>query len=137
MAEKELFAVVFSCDKFRSQIIDSKVKVHTDRDGLKEILERTDVKPRMIRWILLLQEFQLQIVQRKEEPQDEPKMVKEEASDGNISTIYIPPGTIISRKKHSYSLCNRFSDMVWKVTHTRKKEASPKLEEINSSNESS
>jgi hypothetical protein len=49
MAKKELFAVVFSCDKFKSYIIDSKVRVHTDRDRLKEILERTNVKPTMIR----------------------------------------------------------------------------------------
>ena len=54
MAEKEFFIVVFSCDKFRSYITDSKVRVHTDRVGLKEILERTDVKPRKIRWTLLL-----------------------------------------------------------------------------------
>jgi hypothetical protein len=36
MAEKELFAVLFSCDKFRSYIIDSKVRVHGDRDSLKD-----------------------------------------------------------------------------------------------------
>jgi hypothetical protein len=48
MVEKELFVVVLSCDKFRSYISDVLVRVHTDRDCLKEVLERTDVKPRMI-----------------------------------------------------------------------------------------
>ena len=41
-------------------------KVHTDCDGLKELLERGNHKPRLIRWILLLQEFELQIMQRQE-----------------------------------------------------------------------
>ena len=99
MTERELFATVFSYDKFRSYIIDSKVKVYTDRDGLKEILERTYVKPRLIRWILLLQEFELQIVQRKEEPPEEPSGVRKQVPVENISTICIPPGTILSRKK--------------------------------------
>ena len=36
------------------------------RDGLKEILERKEHKPRLARWILLLQEFELQIMQRQE-----------------------------------------------------------------------
>jgi hypothetical protein len=49
MAKKELFVVVFACDKFRSYIIDSKVKVHTYREGLKDITGRKDVKPRLIR----------------------------------------------------------------------------------------
>jgi hypothetical protein len=71
LVEKVFFAVVFACKKFRSYIIDSKVRVYTDRMGLKEILERTDIIPRMIRWILLLQEFDLQIIQRIEEQLEE------------------------------------------------------------------
>ena len=47
-------------------IVDAKVRVHTNRDGLKEILEKKEHKPRLIRWILLLQEFELQIMQRQE-----------------------------------------------------------------------
>jgi hypothetical protein len=102
VVEKELFAIVFSCDKFRSHIIDVVVKAHIDCDGLKEILERTVVKPRMIYWILLLllQEFQLQIIQRKEE---QPKELKK-----SVSTICIPPGTIKLKGNCSYSLCNCF-----------------------------
>jgi hypothetical protein len=71
MAKKKPFDVVFSCEKFRSYIIDSKVKVHMDHDGLKEPLKRKDFKPRMIRLILLLQGFVLWIVQRKEEPHED------------------------------------------------------------------
>ena len=46
MAERELFAKIFFCDKIKSCIIDSKVRM--DCDGSKKIFERTDVKPRMI-----------------------------------------------------------------------------------------
>jgi hypothetical protein len=91
---KEFFAVVFACEKFRSYITDSKVRVYTDRMGLKEILEINDVKPRMIRWIFLLQEFDLQIIQRSEEHVKERGSIIKEALPCSLSTVYIPPGTL-------------------------------------------
>src|SRR3954465_6963814 len=63
--EKEFLAVVFACDKFRPYIVDSKVVIHTDHAALKYLMEKKDAKPRLIRWVLLLQEFDLQIVNRK------------------------------------------------------------------------
>ena len=55
--EKEFLAVVFACDKFRPYIVDSKVTVHTDHAAIKYLMEKKDAKPRLIRWVLLLQEF--------------------------------------------------------------------------------
>ena len=63
--EKELWAVVFACDKFRSHIVDSKLIVHTDHAAIKYLMEKKDAKPRLIRWVLLLQEFDLHITDRK------------------------------------------------------------------------
>ncbi|KAK1685174.1 hypothetical protein QYE76_046022 [Lolium multiflorum] len=63
--EKELLAVVFACDKFRSYIVDSKVTVHTDHAAIRYLMEKKDAKPRLIRWVLLLQEYYLHIVDRK------------------------------------------------------------------------
>ena len=63
--EKEFLAVLFSCDKFRSYITDSKVIIHTDHAAIKYLMEKKDAKPRLIRWVLLLQEFDLHIVDRK------------------------------------------------------------------------
>ena len=57
--------MVFACDKFRSYIVDSKVIVHTDHAAIKYLMEKKDVKPRLIRWVLLLQEFDLHITDRK------------------------------------------------------------------------
>ncbi|KAK1605035.1 hypothetical protein QYE76_028708 [Lolium multiflorum] len=63
--EKELLAVVFACDKFRPYIVDSKVTIHTDHAAIRYLMEKKDAKPRLIRWVLLLQEFDLHIVDRK------------------------------------------------------------------------
>src|SRR4051812_23388022 len=63
--KKEFLVVVFACDKFRPYIVDSKVIIHTDHAAIKYLMEKKDAKPRLIRWVLLLQEFDLQIVDRK------------------------------------------------------------------------
>ncbi|KAK1612432.1 hypothetical protein QYE76_036105 [Lolium multiflorum] len=63
--EKELLVVVFACDKFRPYIVDSKVTIHTDHAAIRYLMTKKDAKPRLIRWVLLLQEFDLHIVDRK------------------------------------------------------------------------
>ena len=55
--EKELLAVVFAIEKFRSYLLGLKVIVHTDHAALSYLMAKKDGKPRLIRWILLLQEF--------------------------------------------------------------------------------
>ena len=62
--EKELLAVVFALDKFRPYILGSKVIVYTDHAALKFFLKKADSKPRLIRWMLLLQEFDIEILDR-------------------------------------------------------------------------
>jgi len=52
--EKELLAVIFALEKFRSYLIGSKVIVFTDHAALKYLLTKGDSKPRLLRWILLL-----------------------------------------------------------------------------------
>ncbi|KAI3748436.1 hypothetical protein L6452_11499 [Arctium lappa] len=59
--EKELLAVVFALEKFRSYLLGTKVIVFSDHAALKYLLKKKDAKPRLIRWILLLQEFNLEI----------------------------------------------------------------------------
>ena len=55
--EKELVAIVFAFEKFRSYPVGSKVIVHTDHAALRYLLTKKDAKPRLVRWILLLQEI--------------------------------------------------------------------------------
>ena len=63
--EKELLAVVFAIDKFRSYLVGSRVIVYTDHAAIRYLLGKKDAKPRLIRWILLLQEFNLEIRDKK------------------------------------------------------------------------
>jgi hypothetical protein len=57
--EKEFLAFIFACE------IDSKVTIHTDHAAIRYLMAKKDAKPRLIRWVLLLQEFDLHIVDRK------------------------------------------------------------------------
>jgi hypothetical protein len=63
--EKELLVIVFAFEKFRSYIVNSKVIVYTDHSAIKYLLSKKDAKPCLIRWILLLQEFDMEIRDRK------------------------------------------------------------------------
>ena len=53
--------MVFACEKFRPYILGSHVMIHTDHAVLKYLMTKNDAKPRLIRWVLLLQEFDLEI----------------------------------------------------------------------------
>ncbi|CAL2256441.1 unnamed protein product [Prunus armeniaca] len=63
--EKELLAVVFALEKFRSYLIGSKVIIFSNHAPLRHLLTKKDTKPRLLRWILLLQEFDLDIKDKK------------------------------------------------------------------------
>ena len=63
--EKEFLAVVFALEKFRSYIVGSPVTIFTDHAALKYLLSKQDTKPRLTRWILLCQEFNLTIKDKK------------------------------------------------------------------------
>jgi hypothetical protein len=57
--------VVFTFEKFRSYIVNSKVIVYTDHAAIKYLLAKKDAKPCLIRWIFLLQEFDIEIRDKK------------------------------------------------------------------------
>jgi len=63
--EKELLAIVFALEKFRSYLLGTKVIVFSDHAALRYLLAKKEAKPRLIRWILLLQEFNLEIRDKK------------------------------------------------------------------------
>ncbi|XP_039118629.1 uncharacterized protein LOC120254620 [Dioscorea cayenensis subsp. rotundata] len=63
--EKEMLAVVFAFDKFHSYLVLSKLIVFTDHYALKYLLSKQDAKPCLIRWVLLVQEFDLEIKDRR------------------------------------------------------------------------
>ncbi|GKC71319.1 reverse transcriptase domain-containing protein [Tanacetum coccineum] len=64
--EKELLAVVYAFEKFWPYLVLSKTIVYTDHSTLKYLLAKQDAKPRLLWWILLLQEFDVIIRDKKE-----------------------------------------------------------------------
>ena len=63
--EKEMLSMVFACEKFRPYILGSHVIIHTDHAAIKYLMAKKKAKPRLIRWVLLLQEFDLEINDKK------------------------------------------------------------------------
>ncbi|XP_059302275.1 uncharacterized protein LOC132054249 [Lycium ferocissimum] len=65
VTEQELLAIVYAFENFRSYLLGSKVVVYTDHAVLRYLMEKKEAKPRLIRWVLLLQEFDFEVKDRK------------------------------------------------------------------------
>ncbi|GJV56124.1 reverse transcriptase domain-containing protein [Tanacetum coccineum] len=63
--EKEMLAVVYAFEKFRSYLIMNKSIVHMDHSALKYLFAKKDAKARLLRWVLLLQEFDFKVLDTK------------------------------------------------------------------------
>ncbi|GJW01899.1 reverse transcriptase domain-containing protein [Tanacetum coccineum] len=63
--EKEMLAVVYAFKKFRSYLILNKSIVYTDHSALKYLFAKKDSKARLLRWVLLLQEFDFNVIDTK------------------------------------------------------------------------
>nr|GEV93084.1 reverse transcriptase domain-containing protein [Tanacetum cinerariifolium] len=63
--EKELLAVVYAFEKFWPYLVLSKSIVYTEHSALKYLFNKQDAKPRLLRWVLLLQEFDIIIRDKK------------------------------------------------------------------------
>jgi len=63
--EKELLAIVFGLEKFITYLIGFTITIFNNHATIKYLLIKSDFKPRLIRWILLLQEFDLVIKDKK------------------------------------------------------------------------
>ena len=63
--EKDMLAIVFGCENFRPYILGSHVIIHTDHAAIKYLRAKKEAKPRLIRWVLLLQKFYLEIKDKK------------------------------------------------------------------------
>ena len=57
---------MFACEKFRPYILGSYVIIHTNYAAIKYLMPTKDAKPKLIIWVLLLQEFDLEIKDNKD-----------------------------------------------------------------------
>ncbi|GKB76681.1 reverse transcriptase domain-containing protein [Tanacetum coccineum] len=63
--EKEMLAVVYAFEKFLSYLIMNKSIVYTVHSALKYLFAKKDAKARLLRWVLLLQEFDFKVIDTK------------------------------------------------------------------------
>ncbi|GJR50341.1 reverse transcriptase domain-containing protein [Tanacetum coccineum] len=63
--EKVMLAVVYTFEKVRSYLILNKSIVYTDHSALKYLFAKKDSKARLLRWVLLLQEFKFKVIDTK------------------------------------------------------------------------
>ena len=97
-----MLAVVYSCDKFKSYILGPKVILYTDYAVIRYLMMTKDSKLRLIRWVLLLQEFDMEIKDKKgsenvsadhlsrlevDKGIDEPMEIEESFSDEQLLVI--------------------------------------------------
>ena len=66
MTEQKFLAVVFAFEKYCSYLLVTRFVVLTYHSAFRYLMEKKDVKPRLIRWVLLLQEFDFEVMDRKE-----------------------------------------------------------------------
>nr|GEZ84566.1 reverse transcriptase domain-containing protein [Tanacetum cinerariifolium] len=62
---KEMLAVVYAFEKFWSYLIMNKGIVYTDHSAPKYLFAKKDSKVRLLRWVLLLQEFTFKVIDTK------------------------------------------------------------------------
>ena len=100
-----MLVIVFAFEKFCSYLLLLKVIVYTDHAALKYLMTKKDAKPRLIRWILLLQEFDVKIRDKKgvenvvanhpsrlensKEGLEKESSIKEEFSDEYLFSVHI------------------------------------------------
>nr|GEV46926.1 hypothetical protein [Tanacetum cinerariifolium] len=63
--KKEILEVVYAFEKFCLYLIMNKSIVYTDHSALKYLFAKKDAKARLLRWILLLQEFDFKVIGTK------------------------------------------------------------------------
>ena len=76
-----MLAMVFSCEKFRPYILWSHVIVHTDHATIKHQMAKKDAKPRLMKWVLCLQEFDLE---------NKDKMDSDNVTENHLSRLENP-----------------------------------------------
>nr|GFA38469.1 reverse transcriptase domain-containing protein [Tanacetum cinerariifolium] len=89
ITEKELLAMVYAFEKFRPYLVLSKSIVYTNHSALKYLFNKQDAKPRLLRWVLLLQEFDITVPDKER--------AKNLASD-HLSRLENPHQSVLNKK---------------------------------------
>ena len=88
--------MVFVCEKFRLYILGSHVIIHTNHVAIKYLMAKNEAKPRLIRWVLLLQEFDFKIQDKK--------------GSNNVTADHLSRLEMIAGKEKGTELAENFPD---------------------------
>lgn len=64
VTEKETLAIIYAVNKFRHYITGYEVFVHTDHSAIRHLMNKPITSGRVTRWLLLLQEFNIAVLDR-------------------------------------------------------------------------
>nr|GEV64156.1 reverse transcriptase domain-containing protein [Tanacetum cinerariifolium] len=117
--KKEMLAVVYAFEKFRSYLIMNKSIVYTDHSTLKYLFAKKDSKARLLRWVLLPQEFKFKVIDTKgaenlaadhlsrlENPHQnvlDPKQINESFPLETLNMVSFRGGVFTARKPLTFS----------------------------------
>ena len=65
VTKKEFLVVAYSINKFRHYITSYETFIHTDHSSIISLMTKPITNGRVTRWLLLLQEFNINIVDRR------------------------------------------------------------------------
>lgn len=57
--------IIFALEKFQFYLLETKVIIFSDHTALMHLLKKKESKPKLLRCILLLQEFNIEICKKK------------------------------------------------------------------------
>nr|GEW55190.1 reverse transcriptase domain-containing protein [Tanacetum cinerariifolium] len=88
--EKELLVVVYAFENFWPYLVLSKSIVYTVHSTLKYLFNKQDAKPRLLRWVLILQEFDITVRDKKG---------AENLTADHLSQLENPHQSVLDKKK--------------------------------------
>nr|GEW42074.1 reverse transcriptase domain-containing protein [Tanacetum cinerariifolium] len=106
--EKELLAVVYASEKFRPYLVLSKIIVYTDHSALTFLFNKQDAKPRLFRWVLLLQDFDITVRYKKG---------AENIAADHLSRLKNPHQSVLDKKEINETFPSR--NLTWDVVPTK------------------